>query len=236
MEKKNFILETTGGDTFQEVATKASIMATMMGDTLVEFDFNGVKCLVTIETNVDWLFRDYCNSWTMEWKEVGPDCVENYPAEVQKELDERTTTKEAKRKEQQAIWDEEERKQKEALSAKLNGTLLLIRPDKKDEYAEYVRINSDGGYSQAVIEYSEAWARLMQIETAKGREVKDVAEETQTELGFFGITGFQYGCAVRGLSQFWVFGEELRKWHNKEYGHEGKGVVNPAMLSVSIKD
>jgi len=47
-----------------------------------------------------------------------------------------------------------------------------------------------------------------------------------------GITGFMYGCAVNLLSQCWKHGEELRKWHNKEYGHEGDGVVNPAVFTI----
>ena len=47
-----------------------------------------------------------------------------------------------------------------------------------------------------------------------------------------GITGFMYGCAVNALSQLWEYGEELRKWHNKEYNYNGDGVVNPAILTV----
>jgi hypothetical protein len=73
----------------------------------------------------------------------------------------------------------------------------------------------------------------MQIEIAKGRtQIKDIAEETQKPLGFMGITGFMYGCVIQALSRYWQFGEELRKWHNKEYNHEGEGVVNPAIITI----
>ena len=41
-----------------------------------------------------------------------------------------------------------------------------------------------------------------------------------------------YGCAVSILSQCWKYGEELRKWHNKEYNYDGDGVVNPAVLTI----
>lgn len=41
-----------------------------------------------------------------------------------------------------------------------------------------------------------------------------------------------YGMAVSILSQCWKYGEFLRKWHNKEYGYEGDGVVNPAVMTV----
>lgn len=41
-----------------------------------------------------------------------------------------------------------------------------------------------------------------------------------------------YGVAVRILSLYWEYGECLRKWHNKEYGYDGDGVVNPAVITV----
>jgi len=42
-----------------------------------------------------------------------------------------------------------------------------------------------------------------------------------------------YGASVQVLSQCWKYGEDLRKWHNKEYNHEGEGVVNPAIVTVN---
>lgn len=47
-----------------------------------------------------------------------------------------------------------------------------------------------------------------------------------------GHKGFMYGVAVSILSQCWEYGECLRKWHNKEYGYDGDGVVNPAVITV----
>lgn len=44
-----------------------------------------------------------------------------------------------------------------------------------------------------------------------------------------------YGCAVNILAQCWKYGEELRKWHNKEYNYNGNGVVNPAVLTIKKK-
>jgi hypothetical protein len=62
--------------------------------------------------------------------------------------------------------------------------------------------------------------------------LREIAEPTSFELGFLGITGFMYGAAVQILSKCWKHGEDLRKWHNNEYGHEGEGVVNPAILTL----
>ena len=72
----------------------------------------------------------------------------------------------------------------------------------------------------------------MQVEIANGKKLIECAEPTSFQLGFLGITGFMYGAAVAILSKCWKHGEELRKWHNKEYNHEGDGVINPAILSV----
>lgn len=63
----------------------------------------------------------------------------------------------------------------------------------------------------------------------------DNADRLSREADTEGITGFMYGCAVSILSQCWVYGEYLRKWHNKEYDYDGDGVVNPAIMTVGVK-
>lgn len=53
-----------------------------------------------------------------------------------------------------------------------------------------------------------------------------------------------YGCAVSALAKFWVHGEQLRIWHNLDIqiGNEGEkanesgGVLNPALLNISIPE
>lgn len=66
----------------------------------------------------------------------------------------------------------------------------------------------------------------------RGEKLIDIADKTSHEADTEGITGFMYGCAVNALSQLWEYGEELRRWHNKEYNYDGDGVVNPAILTV----
>lgn len=94
-----------------------------------------------------------------------------------------------------------------------------------------VEINKDP-YSRRCVTYAEDWGRLMQAEMAKGKALKDIAEPTSHQADTDGITGFMYGAAVSMLAECWVHGEELRRWHNKEYGHEGDGVVNPAVMTI----
>lgn len=63
----------------------------------------------------------------------------------------------------------------------------------------------------------------------------DNADKLSYDADTEGITGFMYGCAVSILSQCWEYGQYLRKWHNKEYGYDGMGVVNPAVMSLKLK-
>jgi hypothetical protein len=227
-------LKTGAGDTFQEVAKKAVEVA--QNTELVQFEFNGVNCLVHKTTNPELLFRDYCNAWTMEWKEVGPNCVENYDPETQKELDKRKADAERKRDKAAKKQAEEDAAAKTEVDEKIKNVKLLIWPEKLEEYQKYVETNSGDGYSRGVVDYAEQWAKLMQIAIADGKtNIRDIAEETQKPLSYLGITGFMYGCVIQALSHFWLFGEELRIWHNKEYGvsEDKKGVVNPAILTIN---
>lgn len=110
--------------------------------------------------------------------------------------------------------------------------VFSIKPGMETEYEEYVKINSGDGYGRGVIDYAELWARLMQRAIKDGKTIIECADNLSHIADTNGITGFMYGCAVSALAKFWEHGEELRKWHNKEYDHEGDGVVNPAILTI----
>jgi len=113
---------------------------------------------------------------------------------------------------------------------------MKILHDKEQEYKAWYDKNS-GSYGRACFTYAERWAEMMEkeIEDSLVRPfdviVKD-ADRLSHEADVDGITGFMYGMAVNILSQCWEYGELLRKWHNKEYGHDGDGVVNPAVLVI----
>lgn len=92
--------------------------------------------------------------------------------------------------------------------------------------------NQSDGYEKDCFIYAENWAALMQIELVNGKKLTDIYKITSFEADTEGITGYMYDMAVNILSQFWKHGEELRKLHNKEYGKEGDGVVNPALLII----
>jgi len=96
--------------------------------------------------------------------------------------------------------------------------------------------NNNDPYGPAVGEYASLWARLMEGRVSAGSSVSECAEAMGSLADTDGITGFMYGCAVSILSQAWVYGDELKAWHNGKYGvsSESKGVINPALLTVSV--
>jgi len=224
---KNLIYKTTCGDDFSNVAKKCQQKATDKRN--VQFDFNGITCIVSPTTNLEWLWRDYMNANRMDWKTIGHDCLPEYLVEVQAEIDKRNIEAEARAEQQRKEYEAKDKSERELFEAKTQGIEIDVL-DKK-EWNDWKDKNNDP-YGKCCCDYAEGWAKLMQVEIAKGKTVKDCAEETSFQLGFYGITGFMYGCAVSMLAKCWKHGEELRKWHNKEYNHEGEGVVNPAVMTI----
>ena len=113
---------------------------------------------------------------------------------------------------------------------------MKILEGREQDYKDWYNKNLDP-YGHASFTYAERWAELMEnlIESSTDEPMKviiDNADRLSHEADTEGITGFMYGCAVSILSQCWKYGEELRKWHNKEYKYEGDGVVNPAVLTI----
>lgn len=101
--------------------------------------------------------------------------------------------------------------------------------------------SSGRGYGATVMLYAEQWADAMEdvINTDSSRTLVSVFEDKSLhpDFGRYGITGFQYGAVISTLSVCWVYGEALRRWHNKEYGvAESDGVVNPAIWNFEVKE
>ena len=98
---------------------------------------------------------------------------------------------------------------------------MIIKQGLEAEYRQFLEVNSRDGYSFAAV--------------ASGAALPDIAERTSHQADTDLITGFQYGCAVSALAQFWVHGDELRQWHNQRYSYEGPGEVNPAMPTILME-
>jgi hypothetical protein len=115
---------------------------------------------------------------------------------------------------------------------------MKVLEGKEKEYKEWYDKNADA-YGRACFTYAERWAEMMEdlIDRNPDKSLKDIiiekAEETSHKANEEGITGFMYGCAVSILSECWMYGEELRIWHNAIYHYDGSGVVNPAVITIS---
>ena len=110
--------------------------------------------------------------------------------------------------------------------------MKYLNNDAKQKFEKVIDINKNDGYGRATINFTIRWANLMEEEVAKGKKVFEIADSTSHKADTEGITGFMYNYAVKLLSECWLYGEDLRKWHNKEYNYEGNGVVNSCILSV----
>lgn len=110
-KEKRWKLETSCGDDFTTVSKEASDLAKSR-NIIVEFDFNGVKCLVDKDTKLNWLARDYHNSFTMKWKTIGTKCVAKYSKETTDKLKARKKELAEKQAIERAKYKEEERKEK----------------------------------------------------------------------------------------------------------------------------
>lgn len=122
---------------------------------------------------------------------------------------------------------------------------MKIKTGMEADYAAYVRVNADDGYSARVVSYGEDWAKLMeeQIAAAPDQPVANTillcAKETSRAADTDGITGYMYGAAVSGLAHFWEHGELLRRWHNKdlapmqaEAANAAGVTLNPALMII----
>jgi len=106
-------------------------------------------------------------------------------------------------------------------------------------YQDWKNKNLDP-YGAAVFRFLERWANLMEEQIEKGLKVEDVAKATTHKDDDEGITGFMYGCAVDILAHCWVYGDELRRWHNLDVqirdegvkANEKGGTLNPALLMI----
>lgn len=117
---------------------------------------------------------------------------------------------------------------------KRNADFTIADKKKQEEWENCKAINSKDGYSNCVIDYTILWAQYMEYLMAKhDKKLSDVWDMSSHLADIYGITGFMYGCAVSILSSVWKYGEELRVQHNSKYNHEGDGVVNPAILTIS---
>lgn len=119
--------------------------------------------------------------------------------------------------------------------------MAFVSPEAQKKWEGGLANNQDP-YGNACYRFASEWATIMEKELTGSPAdwVPKNADRLSAIADTEGITGFMYGMAMSMLSECWVHGEILRRWHNKEtqIGTEGDeanasgGVLNPALLSI----
>lgn len=108
---------------------------------------------------------------------------------------------------------------------------MQILESEIEHWNSFVEKNQDP-YGYGVVKYAISWANLMEKEiNTNHKELKNIAEKTSFEADIDGITGFMYGCTISILSQCWIYGKELKEWHNKKYNYNGNEIINPVIIN-----
>jgi hypothetical protein len=81
-------------------------------------------------------------------------------------------------------------------------------------WEQYVRNVHD--YRSTVIRFAARWANMMESQMIKGKDLKDIAEETRHKADFEGISACMYEHSISILSEIWKYGGKLRRWHERE--------------------
>ena len=201
---------------------------------IVSFEFNDVTVSVKMDSDPEVVYRDY-----MRAREgyidpnVGP-----YPNPVLTDEEKENDARIKAENKRQAQEERAKRQARAEAKRKHTEAKLANAPEMKianEATWQSWKDNNQDGYGGAVIAYAERWARLMQVELAAGKELEDIAYAASYEADIDSISGAMYGAAVQVLATSWEHGDQLRRWHNSQYGvsEDTKGTVNPAVLTVS---
>lgn len=112
---------------------------------------------------------------------------------------------------------------------------LQFKDEEARKFWENFVENNRNGFGFCIFSYAEYWAKFMQHYMAKheGVTVAQIADKASHDVGVDGVIGFMNACATDILSKVWKYGEDLRKWHNKQYDYEGDGIFSPAVLNIN---
>ena len=212
----NHKLKTYAGEHIEKVLQEAKSLSIELGKN-VEFEFNGILCIVNEGTNREHLLRDYNNAHLMEWETIGPECYEEYPIDVANLIVEKTAEQDRKEAERQAEYHAKQAKRLADYEAETFG--IVMEYSDKALFDEWHSRNQDG-YGNAVFVYAQQWAKLMQARMNSGFGVKDVAKQASYDADTVGLSGTQYGFAVALLQDTWVYGNELAKWNKLPYDQQ----------------
>jgi hypothetical protein len=120
------------------------------------------------------------------------------------------------------------------------GTLIeegknLVKPELVSEWETYTMMkrkpDSHGNFAYAVGIVEGA------VKVFRGLSNGMMPDKAMDETDDMGITGYMAGNIAGMVSHFHPRGDEFKLWWNLQYGiSDAKGVVNPAILHIGLKD
>jgi len=234
--------ETFAGMSIDPCIREAIDESRLQGDQ-VQFEFNGVIVIVSEKSDPDAI--------QFQWDRclmgyLGPSgrvlpFASKYLTPKQIKSDARhAAARHARQEKYRLELERRDAEKRSILQVEMHGQEFQVHAELLEEWEECVEKNSAEGYSARCVSYAQEWAKIMQNRMQHGQTLVEMADETSHMADYDGITGFMYGAAVSMLSKFWIHGESLRRWHNKETqlddegdrANESGGVLNPAVLII----
>lgn len=109
--------------------------------------------------------------------------------------------------------------------------LEFIHPDMVEQWLEFVNINTDNGYSAAIVEAVISMMRKL------NNGISYQEAEEQIYSGELGLTGYQIGEVANIVSTFYLEGEQYRQHWNAKFDitSDEKGTANPAVFTFGTR-
>lgn len=99
-------------------------------------------------------------------------------------------------------------------------------------------------YGKCCVDVAREVMEMLDKPEYKDFDPSDIINKADANINAGGITGFMAGCVAQIVSACHSRGEEFRKKWNIKYqlqtegeeANKGKGVLNPALLNINMKE
>ncbi|MCR4336713.1 MAG: hypothetical protein NUV91_02760 [Candidatus Omnitrophica bacterium] len=200
-----------GSNIVQAIAT--ALRLSNLNSRVIRMKFNDITIVVAPDSDSKLLLRDFHRAIQGSHHEnVGPHPAPVLTSEEIAHDDAILAENAHRRAAAQADYNAKKRIKRERVTTIVAD--IAFESCDLDGWVKYCEANNDP-YGAAVIEYSELWARLMQIKIRNGQTLENMAEVCSQEADIDGITGFMYNCAINILGTFWVHGPELLRYQQE---------------------
>ena len=110
----------------------------------------------------------------------------------------------------------------------------------KEMWESWVKANKDP-YGKCCVDVARETMKLLDDDKHKDFDTNKIISEADDNIKAGGITGFMAGCIAQMICKCHSRGKEFKKKWNEHYAlneqdKDRKGVINPALLTISVKE